>query len=64
MPRSKSPASLGFGRRLLLISLGEDDTIAEDGEAFPRMPAARAAASVIPTEAISGSLNVARGTAR
>jgi len=47
MPRAKSSASLGFWRRLPLISLGEDDTISEDGEGFPRMAAARAAPSNI-----------------
>jgi hypothetical protein len=45
MPRAKSSASLGFGRRLPLISLAEDDTISEDGEGFPRMAAGRAGAS-------------------
>jgi hypothetical protein len=40
MPRAKASASLSFGRRFLLLSPGEADTIAEDGEAFPRMSAA------------------------
>jgi hypothetical protein len=50
MPRAKAAASLSFGQRFQLISPGEDDTIAEDGEAFPRM---LAAARAVPRD-ISG----------